>query len=85
MSDAVIVGIITLTGTLVSVFVSAWKTNKLVNYRVDQLEKKVSEHNGIKECLTEHIHNADVRFEGIGKRMDYIEDGLCEVKRKIGA
>jgi len=85
MSDAVIVGILSLVGTLAGVFLSAWKTNKLVNYRVDQLEKKVSEHNGIKDTLTEHVRKADVRFEGVDKRLKGVEDGLCEVKRRIGA
>lgn len=49
MSDVVIVALITLFGTLFSGIMSVVISNKLVNYRIEQLEKKVDKHNNLVE------------------------------------
>lgn len=46
MSDVVIVGILSLIGTLGGTFGGILTSAKLTNYRIQQLEKKVEEHNG---------------------------------------
>ena len=45
MSDVIIVGILSLVGTLAGSYFSQRKTIALVVYRLEQLEKKVEKHN----------------------------------------
>lgn len=47
MSEAVLVALLALVGTLVGSFGGIMAANKLTNYRVQQLEKKVDEHNTV--------------------------------------
>lgn len=49
MSDAVIVAMVSLVGTLAGTFGGITKANKLTMYRINQLEKKVEKHNSIVE------------------------------------
>lgn len=45
MSDVVIVGLLSLMGTILGTFGGILTSAKLTNYRIQQLEKKVEEHN----------------------------------------
>ena len=47
MNDVVIVAIISLIGTLGGTFGGILTSSKLTNYRIEQLEKKVQEHNDV--------------------------------------
>ena len=47
MNDVVIVAIISLIGTLGGTFGGILTSSKLTNYRIEQLEKKVEEHNNV--------------------------------------
>ena len=49
MSDGVLVACLSLTGTLVGSFSGILAANKLINYRLQQLEKKVDKHNSVVE------------------------------------
>ena len=49
MSEAVIVAILSLFGTLVGSLAGILTANKLTNYRIAQLEKKVEKHNSVIE------------------------------------
>lgn len=49
MNDAIIVAILSLIGTLVGSFSGIMTANKLSNYRIEQLEKKVEKHNNVLE------------------------------------
>lgn len=49
MSEAVIVAILSLIGTLVGSVAGIMAANKLVLYRIEQLEKKVEKHNNVVE------------------------------------
>lgn len=49
MSEAIIVSIISLIGTLGGSLGGILVANKLTNYRVEQLEKKVEKHNSVVE------------------------------------
>ena len=49
MSDAVIVAVLSLLGTLGGTFGGILTSNKLTNYRIEQLEKKVEKHNSVIE------------------------------------
>lgn len=47
MSDAVIVAMVSLAGTLIGSFSGIMAANKLTTYRIEQLEKKVEAHNNL--------------------------------------
>lgn len=49
MSDVVIVALISLAGTVLGSWAGIRQANKLTNYRIEQLEKKVDKHNNIIE------------------------------------
>lgn len=49
MTDTVIVGLLSLVGTLGGSFGGILAANKLVNYRLTKLEEKVEKHNNIIE------------------------------------
>ena len=49
MSETVIVALISLLGTLFGTFAGILTANKLTNYRIEQLEKKVEQHNKVVE------------------------------------
>ena len=47
MSDTIIVGLLSLGGTLIGTLSGIIATNKLTLYRIEQLEKKVDKHNNL--------------------------------------
>lgn len=49
MTSEVIVGVLSLIGTLCGTFVGIITSTKLTNYRIEQLEKKVEKHNTVLE------------------------------------
>ena len=49
MDSEVIVGFLSLAGTLLGTFTGILPSTKLTNYRIDQLEKKVEKHNSVVE------------------------------------
>lgn len=49
ISPEIIVGILSLVGTLCGTFAGIITSTKLTAYRIEQLEKKVEEHNSVIE------------------------------------
>jgi hypothetical protein len=49
MSDTLLVAILSLVGTLIGSLSGILTANKLVVYRIEQLEKKVEKHNSVIE------------------------------------
>lgn len=49
MSSEIIVGVLSLLGTLCGTFAGIVTSTKLTNYRIEQLEKKVEKHNSVVE------------------------------------
>lgn len=49
MNEVVIVGMLSLIGTMVGSVAGILTANKLSNYRIEQLEKKVEKHNTVIE------------------------------------
>lgn len=49
MSDTIIVGLLSLVGTLAGTFGGILTANKLTTYRIERLEEKVNKHNNIIE------------------------------------
>jgi hypothetical protein len=49
MTNDIIVGLLSLGGTLCGTFAGILTSTKLTNYRIEQLEKKVEKHNSVVE------------------------------------
>ena len=49
MSETVLVGLLSLVGTLAGTFGGIITANKLTTYRIERLEEKVNKHNSIIE------------------------------------
>ena len=49
MNDTVIVGILSLIGTLIGTLGGILASNKLTTYRIERLEEKVNKHNNVVE------------------------------------
>ena len=49
MSETIVVGILSLIGTLIGSLGGVLAANRLTNYRIEQLEKKVERHNQVVE------------------------------------
>jgi len=74
MSETVWVAILSLVGTLVGSFAGIIAANKLVNYRLQQLEQKVQAHNNLVE-RTYHLEGEmDVVHEQIKVANNRIKD-----------
>ena len=53
MSESIIVSLVSLIGTLGGTLGGILVSNKLTNYRIEQLEKKVEKHNQVIERVNE--------------------------------
>ena len=51
MSETIIVALLSLAGTLAGSLLGILAANKLVVYRIEQLEKKVEKHNSVVERM----------------------------------
>ncbi len=71
MSGTVIVAVISFAGTLVGTIGGIIASGKLVNYRLEQLEKKVDLHNR----STEKIPLMEERQRIFEKRLSAVENG----------
>lgn len=71
MSEAVIVALLALFGTLMGTFGGIVTANKLTNYRIEQLEKKVEKHNQVVERVYVLEKKEAVIEEEIGHLREY--------------
>lgn len=77
MSESIIIGILSLCGTLAGTYFANRKSSALIAYRLEQLENKVSKHNSIIErtykleknqaLVEEKIRVANHRIEDLEK------------------
>ena len=76
MTEAVIVALLSLVGTLVGAYLANRKSAALVAYRLEQLEHKVNKHNNLVErtyALEERITLAEERQKVANHRIDDLE------------
>lgn len=72
MSDTIIVGFLSLVGTLLGSILGILAANKLTNYRIQKLEEKVEKHNKVVERVY-HLETLD----------DVIEDQIKTINTRI--
>lgn len=73
MNDVVIVGLLSLIGTVIGTFGGILTSAKLTNYRIQQLEKKVEKHNNFAEripLIEEKIKVSDHRIADLEKMQE---------------
>lgn len=76
MSDVVIVGLLSFIGTVIGTIGGILAANKLSNYRIEQLEKKVEKHNNMIERvyrLEDHDKFLDEKIEVANHRISDLE------------
>ena len=73
MSETIVVGVLSLAGTLGGSLLGVLTANKLTNYRIAQLEAKVDKHNHLVERMVvveQSTKSAHHRLDGIERRVD---------------
>ena len=76
MTEAIIVALLGLAGTLAGSYLANRKTTALVIYRLEQLERKVSKHNNLVErtyALEENVALLDERQKAANHRIAHLE------------
>lgn len=71
MNETVLVAILSLAGTMFGSWMGVRQTNKLMNFRLDQLERKVDKHNN----LVERMVVVEQSAKSAHKRLDAIAGG----------
>lgn len=74
MNDTIIVGLLSLAGTLGGSVLGILAANKLTNYRIEQLEKRVEKHNSVIERVYKLEKNEAVFEEEIKVANHRIDD-----------
>ena len=76
MSDTIIVAVLSLIGTLGGTFGGILTANKLTNYRIQQLEKKVDKHNnfaGRMPVIEEKVKVINHRIDDLEREVHHHE------------
>jgi len=66
LSTEMWIALLALAGTLTGSFTGILVANKLVNYRLEQLEKKVEKHNNLVERIAMAENNIKILHHKIG-------------------
>ncbi len=78
MSDVVLLALISLCGTSIGTFGGILVSNKLTNYRIEQLEKKVDKHNN----FASRLPVLEEWKENVNEKFDRLESEIREVARR---
>ncbi len=78
MSEGLLVALLSLVGTLAGAFGGILVANRLVNYRIAQLEGKVDKHNSMIDrmyCAEKRLDLVDEKLKVANHRIDDLEVG----------
>lgn len=78
MTD-IIVAVLALVGTLIGSLAGILTANKLTNFRIESLEKKVEKHNEVIERVTLIEHDSATQW----KRLDELHEDLKTIKKQV--
>ena len=81
MSETIIVALLSLAGTLAGSLLGILAANKLVVYRIEQLEKKVEKHNQVVERVY-NLERSEAVIEEEIKVANHRIDGLEETHKQ---
>ena len=77
--NEIIVAVLALIGTAVGSLGGILAANKLTNFRIETLEKKVDKHNEVIERVTLIEHDNETQWT----RLDELHEDLEEIKRQV--
>lgn len=69
MTEAIIVAVLSLIGTLGGTFGGILTANKLTNYRIEQLERKVEAHNKV----IDRVYNLEKNEAVMGEEIEHLK------------
>jgi len=78
MTDAVMISMISLLGTVIGTFSGILTSYKLISYRIEQLEKKVEKHNNVVERVF-RLEDNDRLFE---EKISVINHIISKLEKK---
>lgn len=76
MLETIIVGLLSLLGTLGGAYFANRKSSALIAYRLEQLEEKVNKHNGV----IERTYNLEKRVEVDEERLKVTEHRILDLE-----
>lgn len=82
MTEAIIVALLGLAGTLIGSYLANRKSTALIAYRLEQLEQKVSKHNKLVErtyALEESVALLEERQKVANHRIDDLEKDVHNI------
>ncbi len=79
MSETVVVGLFSLCGTLGGSLFGILAANKLTNFRISELEKKVEKHNNVIERVTILEQSEQTQW----RRLDEIRATVEKIKEEV--
>ncbi len=79
MSEVVLVGLLSLLGTLVGSLAGILTANKMTNFRLEQLEKKVEKHNQVVERTAVLRRDVDTAY----MRIDEMRERVVQLEQKV--
>lgn len=74
LDSTIIVGVLSLIGTLIGSLSGVFAANKLTTYRIGQLEEKVNKHNN----LIERMVAVEASAKSAHKRLDELSEEVKE-------
>lgn len=83
MTESVITALIALVGTVIGSFAGILVANKLSNYRIEQLEKKLDKYADNQDALKERLVKVEESSKSAHKRIDGLFEQL-NVKERRG-
>ena len=76
MNDEVLIALLSLIGTVVGSFAGILVANKLSNYRIEQLEKKLDKYADTQDAIKERLVKVEESTKSAHHRLDDIVDQL---------
>jgi hypothetical protein len=70
MSETIIIALLSFVGTVVGSLLGILAANKLTNYRLEQLEKKVEKHNN----LVERMYNLETKVAVDEEEIEHLKN-----------
>lgn len=74
MTEAIIIAILSLCGTLFGSLAGIMTANKLTNFRIEALERKVEAHNNLMERVALLEHDEGTQWKRIDELRAELED-----------
>lgn len=81
MSETVLVALMALLGTLVGSFSGILAANKLVNYRLEKLEKQVEKHNDMHDDTVDRVYKLEEKGAVVDEEIKVINHRISDLEQ----